>query len=50
MQRVSGDVLDSIEEHLLICESCRGSLDEIEQDLRVLRICLREAEVHSPVV
>lgn len=47
MERASGDLLDTVEEHLLVCEHCRRSLDEVEQELRLLRVCLREAEVHS---
>lgn len=40
---------EPIEEHLLLCEVCRELLDEIEQQIRVLRIVLREVEVTTPV-
>jgi hypothetical protein len=41
--------IEKIEEHLLLCEPCRGKLDEIEQDIRVLRIVLRQAETCTVV-
>lgn len=50
MRRASNDLVEQVEEHLLICEACRCALDEEEQELRVLRIFLREADVQSPVV
>jgi hypothetical protein len=40
---------EKVEEHLLICKPCRCRLDEVEQEIRVLRIVLREAEACSLV-
>jgi predicted anti-sigma-YlaC factor YlaD len=38
------NLIEAVEEHLLICENCRCNLDEVEQEVRVLKIVLREAE------
>lgn len=37
--------IEAVEEHLLVCEDCRCKLDEVEQEIRVLKIVLRETEV-----
>ena len=37
-------LIESVEEHLLLCEQCRFTLDQLEQEIRVLKIVLREAE------
>lgn len=50
LHRASAQVVEIVEEHLLVCEQCRCALDELEQELRVLRIYLRETEINSPVV
>lgn len=42
--------LDGVENHLLICESCRQHLEETEEFIRVFRKAAREleAEAHQP--
>ena len=35
-------IVDRIEEHLLVCEHCRCELDDVEQQIRIMRIVLRE--------
>jgi hypothetical protein len=45
-QHESNRFIEKVEEHLLICAPCRCKLDEVEQEIRVLRIVLREAESH----
>ncbi len=43
--RPDENTTERVEEHLLVCESCRCALDEIEQEIRVLRIVLRGIDV-----
>lgn len=32
----------AVEEHLLVCNSCRESLDEVENDIRLIQAALRD--------
>jgi hypothetical protein len=49
MHRAAEPILDSIEEHLLVCRSCRCELDTVEQQIRVMRIALRGCATASPI-
>jgi hypothetical protein len=50
-QYAFGQLVDSelqlIEEHLLMCEYCRGVLDNVDEEIRVLREALRLSELES---
>jgi predicted anti-sigma-YlaC factor YlaD len=44
MHKAAEPVISDIEEHLLVCEKCRCELDSVEQQIRVMRIVLRDSE------
>jgi hypothetical protein len=37
--------VELIEEHLLVCEYCRGTLDQVEDEIRLWREALRLSEL-----
>lgn len=49
MHKAVEPAVEKIEEHLLLCESCRGELDAVLQQIRVMRIVLRECGVSSSI-
>jgi predicted anti-sigma-YlaC factor YlaD len=44
-KQLSETEIDLIEEHLLVCEYCRGTLDFVEEEIRLLREALRLSEL-----
>ncbi len=44
---LEGKDLESIEEHLLICELCRSSLEIVDHEIAVLREGLRQHELEQ---
>ena len=44
MHRTNERIVERIEEHLLICASCRSALDEVEREIRTMRIILRDCK------
>jgi predicted anti-sigma-YlaC factor YlaD len=43
MRRASDEQEQEIEEHLLVCETCRSALDAVEEEIRLLRVALGAA-------
>ncbi len=49
LNRGSSAVRRMLEEHLLICDECRDTLEETEREIAVMRIALRNLELETPI-
>ncbi len=49
LNKLVGLDLDSLEEHLLVCQACRSSLDIIDQEIKALRQSLQEFQLEDRI-
>lgn len=48
LQRSSDEEIETVEEHLLVCDECRARLDQADHYHRTMRLALRDANAAAP--